>query len=96
MSEILGASKSLRKNIKRIRSLVSKKLRPSKSPRKDYNDHFDALVKEAFKRGFRAAHKQIFNMNPSYPLSLELTFKGKLPAFRGKQKVKFSSRNGKK
>ena len=91
-----GASQALRKNIRRIKSLISKRIKTTSFPRRDHNAHFDALIKEAYKRGYRKAHRTLLESLPDTNIPEKLVFEGKLPAYRGKQTIKFKSEPGKK
>jgi hypothetical protein len=92
MSHVAGASKALRKNIKRIRKLISDDLGSTPSPRSDYDDHFKALIREAYRRGFEKAHQILFDLEETQGVPTEIAFEGKLPAFKGRKKFSFCSK----
>lgn len=93
MSFVEGASSSLRKNIKRMKRLITEDIGTSPSPRLDYNIHLNALIKKAYSEGFKKAHivlHEKFRDDGSFPI--EVKHPAKTPASKGKQKFKISSK----
>lgn len=90
MTFVSGASSSLRKNIKAIKSLIPDELGSSSSPRSDYDKCFDALIQKAYTEGFKKAHRTLRECVKGVPKKLKIT--AKTPAAAGRQKFEILSK----
>ncbi len=93
MSEVAGASKSMRSSIKIIKSITSVDHVASASPRADYDAHLDALIKKAYVEGFKKAHRLLReNHNNGSKVRKHLRHSASIPAVDGKQKFNILSK----
>jgi hypothetical protein len=92
MTFVSGASNSLKKNIKFFKSLITEELGSTSSPRADYDEYLNALIKKAYTEGFKKAHRTLRSDVNVKGVPKKLAIDAKTPGADAQQKFRINSK----
>jgi hypothetical protein len=92
-----GASESLNKNVRIISAMLTKELPKTRFPRADFDVHLNALIRKAYRVGFRKAHELVLQANENgASVPKVLRYPAKTPGVNRPQKFTVKSPRGAK